>query len=167
MKLTYFTLISLLLFGFSACQETKDLVLEAPMSKITGISDTWKLSKVVQADLLTNIPERSELDLSNLYIGTEPMSISFTADGNYTLTPGTTLNYIGGSGTWSFNNNDYPTQINLVSNGVNTTLQLFAPTREVDNTLEVGAIQYCSVPDNNGVLQATPAVGYMYIFDRQ
>lgn len=163
-----FSFIILTVVTLSSCQETKDFILDSPMSKITGISDTWKLSQVVQIDVLTKIQERREMDISSLSIGADPMTLNFTSDGNYTVNAGSSLNYLGStSGTWSFNDNDYPTQVNINSNGETTVLQLFAPTREIDMQLKIGVFRYCGLPDDNGVLQAEITSGYIYVFDRQ
>lgn len=167
MKYLPFCLL-IFLASLSSCQETQDLVLDPPLSKVVGISDTWRLTQIVQVDFLTKIPERRERDITTLAIGANPMTVSFTTDGNYSLNAGSSLNYLGAeSGTWAFNNNDYPTLINISANGINSELSLYGPTREIDSYLKVGVQRYCNIPDDNGVPQATPTLGYVYIFERQ
>lgn len=93
---------------FSACKREEYTLGEAE-SKKAAIQGTWTLYKVVQKDEIT-CSDRKTLDVSSIFLGANPMTIKFDND-NIVITPGTTPNLFGGtSGTWVFNNDQFPNE---------------------------------------------------------
>lgn len=147
------------------CKEEQDLQLGEPFSKLDGINDTWILASIVQIDGLATDPTKRQLDLPEDFIGDSPMSITFDSTaGTYSVQSGNTiLNLLGDSGTWSFDDDNYPTSISF--NG--TVWNLLAPTRRVDNTLKISTAHYCTIVDDTGAQVPAATVSYIYTFERQ
>ncbi len=161
-----YLILIILAFAFimQTCTKKEPLIGEA-FSHVKGISDTWLLTNVKQTD---EIAESAALDVSDVMLGTDPSKIVFNeADRTYTLTSGTSIQYIPSSGTWAFDDDNYPTNVILTSGGNTYTLNLQKPVREkVDDILEfkyIRPIGDCVVLDKNKV----GAVGYIYTYERK
>jgi len=110
-------LIAILATGLTACQE--DYVLDPAPSKLDGIDGTFTVSQVMQLDPNT-FGEFNSLDITDVFVGDTPAQITFDSEsGSFTYETGTTIDFIGASGSWAFDNNDYPTKITMIE-GVNT-----------------------------------------------
>ncbi len=148
----------------SSCKK-EEFNIGTPYSKVKGISAHWVLKEVWQAD---EIAETPPLNVSSVMVGDVPSTLSFTDQGrNYSMDPGSSVQYIPVSGTWSFDDEEYPTQVVLNNNGENYTLHLKKPVRElVDTTLE---FQYIRPIGNCVSLSGgkTGAVSYIYKYIRQ
>ena len=130
--------------------------LPAPASKVAGIQDDWVLSKVLQFDEIS----QKELDVSTVYLGADPTRINFRISGvdtAYTVVPGTSVNYLGTSGQWRFDDNNYPTKLIVTHDGNTYHLPLLRTIREGDPTLEIKYTKVCSGKN---------VVSYKYIFKR-
>ena len=155
MKRTIGILTTVFLLTLIGCQQNP-LPLDPPPSKIEGIVDTWVLVSVKQVD-----ENSTELDptieVGTLFnIGGETTMI-FNEDGTYSYTQASGFDYIGASGTWSFDDDIYPTLINM-DNGIEMyTLPLLGPTRPQDTELKFEIGRFC-----NGV----NGVSYRYTFNR-
>ncbi len=150
----------------SACTPDEIPPIGEPFSQVKGINGNWQLSSVVQVDELKT-GSGNRLDVSGLTVGDQPAVINFnSSDFKFNVTPGSSKIYFPLSGTWAFDDNDFPSVINLTVNNEVFALQMFSPVREfVDNTMQVKFIRpFCpgvSVPDKTG------AVSYIYTFERQ
>ncbi len=164
MKYISILLISLITFGMLGCQEELPPIGE-PFDKLVGINASFKLIGVTQVDERTKIPDNAQLDISGFFIKNDPPVISFDANAmTYTYTPGDSPNFLGESGSWKFTNDEFPAQANefpenivLTNNGEDLTLVLQKTIREIETTLEFKLVKECD---------DTPAVSYIYIFER-
>lgn len=140
--------------------------LDPPPSKIEGLSGSWSLYSVIQVDEISL--SKGERNLSEFYVGpdsTDLMKVTFnSSDFTFTITPGALgRNYLPSSGTWSFDNNDYPEFIYLEDDlGVTTTLKLQGPTRPQDSQLKFSFQRSCMIDG-----EEKEYVGYRYEFNRE
>ena len=163
-RILFLAAIALIAVVASNCKKT--YTLEPPPSKIEGINGTWELYNVIQVDEVDLA--KAERDISKFYVGdgtTEVMKITFNSeDYTYEITLGEMgKNYLPLSGTWSFDDNDYPEYIFLSDDGGNiTVLKLQSPTRPQDQQLKFSFQRSCTI---NG--EDTEYVGYRYEFNRK
>ena len=157
-------LILAFVFIVQSCTKDEPVIGEA-FSHVKGISDTWVLTSIQQTDELA---ESAPLDVTEVMLGADPSTIVFNeADRSYTLTNGSSIQYLPASGKWAFDDDNYPSNVVLTS-GTNTyTLNLQKPIREkVDNSLEfkyIRPIGDCATLDKGKL----GAVGYIYKYDRK
>jgi len=124
------------------------------------------LYSVKQVDELSLAKE--ERDLSIYYLGNDSenvMSISFkSSDRTFEIELGDHgRNFLPSSGTWSFDNDNFPKYIYLEDdNGVVTTLKLGGPTRPQDQQLKIAFQRSCTVGG-----EVKEYVGYRYEFNRK
>ncbi len=151
-----FVLIAVATFS---CSEDRPK-LGPPSSKLAGINDTWVLTGVEQLD--ENATRNNILDVSSVYIGSIPTEISFDSDSfTYVVIAGTSPNFMGDSGTWSFDDNNYPTLFTITHDGITERCSLNRTVRTVDQTLEFKYSRYCD-PD-----LSKKTVSYNYTFTRK
>jgi hypothetical protein len=166
-KTRYISLIIVVLATALLSQCKKETyTLGPPPSKIAGLNGDWKLYSVVQVDELSLA--KGERNISEFYIdpdSTDVMQVNFNSD-NFTffISLGSIgRNYLPASGTWSFDNNDYPQYIYLEDEaGIITTLKLQGPTRPVDTQLKFSFQRSCIIDG-----EVKEYVGYRYEFNRE
>lgn len=132
--------------------------LGPPSSKLEGINDSFVLEKVIQVDMADALAP--ELDITDAYLGANPMVITFNStDFTWNITENDSPNFMGASGSWAFDDNEYPTLINLTdgSSGITQVLPLDATIRETDNLLKFTFSKGCG---------SDITVGYKYEFRR-
>ena len=162
-KLLSFLCLTMLLVALVGCKDDKPEIGE-PFSKSEGLTaKDWVISEVFLVD--ESNPAKTERNISSFYTNTEnPLAISFNADGSFLVNPGDGLNFFPDAGTWSFDNNDAPRQIVLVSTiGETTIAPLGGPTRINDQQLKINFVKRSCVKE--GVDE--PALGYRLIFNRK
>ncbi len=155
-----------LAFAFNACTPEEIPPIGEPFSQVRGINGNWKLVEVIQVDEL-KAGSGNRLDVSEILIGAQPAMINFSSsDFKFTVTPGSSKVYFPLNGNWAFDDNDFPTVINLTVNNDVFPLQMFSPVREfVDKSLRVKYIRpFCPGVSVSG---KTGAVSYIYTFERQ
>ena len=133
MKPRYIILALLLgvLVSMTGCE--KEYVLEPEPSKLEGINGTFTLSTVTQLDPNT-FGELNSLDVTTVFAGSNPATITFNSDARtFTYDTGTTIDFIGASGTWAFDDDQYPTKITMTANAVSYDLALVNTIRPADN----------------------------------
>lgn len=143
-KFKYWTLLLLMVMGLAACKH-EELVLDPPPSKLDGINDDFALTEVIQVDPLV-IGSANTFDVTRVFTtGGTPVIKFNSADRTYTFTPGaaTDPNYLGTSGTWAFDNNDYPTLIRMNDGTSQYDLTLLHTIRPQDEYLEVQYSRSC------------------------
>ena len=120
MKTTYTSLSAVLILAIgamsiNACKPESTGELGDPFDKIAGMTGTWELSSFTQQDL--NSPVKEIRDLSAFYIdGTvTPLQLTFNADRTYSIALEMGKNYFGEGGTWGFDDDLYPTYLELFS----------------------------------------------------
>lgn len=153
------SLIALLaLVLFSGCKE-EELTLDAPYSKLEGINGSFRLNAVTQVDELTS-STFNEMDLSSFFVRSTPMTISFdNSTMTYAVANADSLpNYLGASGSWAFDDPEYPSSITLTTSmGESVNLALGQTIRPIESQLIFSVERGC----NGG-----KAISYRYTFDR-
>jgi hypothetical protein len=144
--------------SFVGCRPDNPYEIGDPADRVAGLSDTWVISEVIMVDEASLT--KDELDVSDYFLQGETLyTIEFT-ETNYTVTEGAGNNLIGASGTWAFDDVNYPTQIVLTTeSGTELSLSLLAPIREVDQQLRFQVTRGCAAD--------APTVSYNYTFNRQ
>ena len=113
----------------SSCKTSTPEIGE-PFSKIEGLSDDWELIQLKHTDKLSKADENF-VDLSAAFIGATPMQMSFSNDFTFSVSSGSSFNkFPMTSGTWAFDDNDFPTKVLISGNGETVELQLLEPVRE-------------------------------------
>lgn len=154
-----------LLFTLSECKK-KSYTLDPPASKLEGINGSWELANVVQVDEIDLA--KAERDISDFYINegsTNVLEITFnSSDMTFEVVLGDIgKNYLPASGTWSFDDTNFPEYIYLVDEDGNTTvLSLQGPTRPQDQQLKFSFKRFCIIDAVD-----TEYVGYRYEFNRK
>ena len=150
-----YIIVLILFINITACKKERP-TLEPAGSKVEGIQDDWKLFRVMQYDEIS----QKELDVSSVYIGKQPMVLTFKISGTdtaYTNLPGTSVNYLGENGTWHFDNNEFPTTLTIRFDGNDHILKLNRTVRPQDQTLEFKFSKVC---------HGKRVVSYNYTFKR-
>jgi hypothetical protein len=166
-KLKYLSLMLLLLTTVlvSRCNK-KTYSLDPPPSKVEGLNGDWKLYKVIEVDEISLA--KNERDISGFYIGDNTdsvLNITFNSpEKTFFITDGEIgRNYLPSSGTWTFDNDDFPQFLNLIDDeGEITRLKLQGPTRPQDMQLKFSFQRFCIVDD-----EFKEYVGYRYEFNRE
>jgi Domain of unknown function (DUF5004) len=141
-KYQYWTLLLLMVALLSACKPDK-LVLDPPGSKLEGINDNFVLSEVIQVDPFV-IGSGNSMDVTRVFSKGTPPTITFkSADFTYSATAGDGPDYLGASGTWSFDDNEYPTLINMNNGSSQYVLKLLHTIRPQDEYLQVQLERSC------------------------
>jgi hypothetical protein len=151
---------SLLLVG---CKPEPKGEVGTPFDKVAGFSGTWKITSFTQQDL--NNPIKETRDLSDFYVveGEEPIALTFNSDKTYSVQLGPGKNYFGEGGSWSFDNNDYPSFLLLYTATDTLQLSLGSVVREFDNDLSLRLPRTCTDSEGN----VTNTVIYSFNFARQ
>ena len=146
------------LLAGSGCKKDRP-ELELPGSKLEGIASTWELVEVIQVDIASI--QQKKLNVSEAFIGSKAMKISFNSVAfTYSVEPGIGPNYLGNSGIWAFDNNQYPTIITLTTDsGEKKVLPLVKTIRSVDQFLNFSYSRKCTNDVN-------PYVAYEFKFVR-
>lgn len=164
-KIIIVALPLILLLGLNNCKK-KTYTLDPPASKVEGLGGDWELYSVVIIDEIDLA--KAERDISQFYISDSSTSVlkaSFTsADRSFEITPGSMgKNYLPTSGTWSFDDDNYPSYIFLKDDdGIVTRLKLQGPTRPQDQKLKFSFNRFCEIDAVD-----TEYVGYRYEFNRK
>lgn len=149
---------------FQACKPEIEGELGTPFDKAEGLSATpWVFTSAAVIDEFN--PSRPRKDITSFYTaGEQLLTLNFNADGTFTAVSGSGKNPFPEAGTWSFDNNETPRELLLESGGVITQARLSAPTRVVDQVLEIEFVQRQCV-DETG--QEKPVLSYAFTFNRQ
>ena len=132
-------ILAIVAIAFNACKPESTGELGDPFDKVAGMSGTWELSSFTQQDL--NSPVKETRNLSAFYIdGTvTPLQLTFNADRTYSVALEMGKNYFGEGGTWGFDDDLYPTYLELFSTTDTLVYNLGGMVREFDQQL---AIEY-------------------------
>ena len=144
MKTTYTSLsavltLAIMAMAINAGKPESTGELGDPFDKVAGMTGTWELISFTQQDL--NSPVKETRDLSAFYIdGTvTPLQLTFNADRTYSIALEMGKNYFGEGGTWGFDDDLYPTYLELFSTNDTLVYNLGGMVREFDQQL---AIEY-------------------------
>lgn len=131
--------MAIVAMAINGCKPESTGELGDPFDKVAGMTGTWELSSFTQQDL--NSPVKETRDLSAFYIdGTvTPLQLTFNADRTYSIALEMGKNYFGEGGTWGFDDDLYPTYLELFSTTDTLVYNLGGVVREFDQQL---AIEY-------------------------
>lgn len=162
-KIYLFSCLMMLIVATQSCKDDEPEIGE-PFSKIEGLTATdWIISEVFLVD--ESNPAKPERNISNFYTGgTNLLSISFKSDYTFIVAPGDGLNFFPDAGTWSFDNNDAPKEIILVStDDVTTVAPLGGSTRISDQQLKINFVKRSCAEGG----EEKAALGYRLVFNRK
>ena len=136
-----------------------------PFDKLEAINGTWKLIEVIQIDEIDDDEASKRLDVSSILIGTDPAEFSIDSGSkSYTIETGTSRLVIASSGSWSFDDDEFPSEIILNNMEV---LKMQSSIRPFDTELRVlytrpkGDCLDVNFADLEGY------ISYEYVFERQ
>ena len=143
MKILNLVLIIGLGASLIGCKPESTVPIGEPGSKLEGIDATWSIVAVQIVD--NNTINGDSISLTNYYTDGEVPTIAFDSETKqYSVSDGGKRNFFGTSGTWEFDDPDYPTLINLTTDeGVQRTLTLTSTVRPQDPRLRVNFERQC------------------------
>jgi hypothetical protein len=151
------TLLITLLFAltFGACKKDRPKIGDV-QSKVDGIAATWTIKNVMVKDMRD--PLQTSLDITPFYKKSNPMRITFTISKTYSVQAGDGKNVFGTSGTWAFDDDQFPTEIRLTSNGNTIVMPLVNTIRPSDKLLK---LDYSNIDCGERVISK-----YLFTFER-
>ena len=158
-KIATITLVFSVLF--SACNKDFDPNLPPLGDPAVALNGTWKLQTITQTDQVIKAKEKPSLDITEFVLNGGAVTASFNNTTKaYTLTSTARVNYLGTSGTFAFDDPNYPTKIVLTdAAGKKSNLTLGAALRpeRASNLL----LRYDRMKNGK------PSVSYNYTFVKQ
>lgn len=164
--LKIFTFSIVLAIALVSCEPVQYGKIGVPFSKLESVEGTWVATKVIQVDetAVSQGGLYQEMDLTDLYNFTS-YSITFNLDADtlpstFSVSTAGAPSFIDTMGTWSFNDNDFPSEIHFThpdSADITSKLYLIAPPRD-QNPLRVKFLRFS---------KEKLIVSYQYIFERQ
>ena len=135
-------LVSASLF-FSGCKPTTEGEIGDTFDKVQGMIGTWELSSFTQQDL--NSPVKETRDLSAFFIDgvSTPIQLTFQEDRTYNVAIETGKNYFGEGGTWGFDDDLYPTFLELYALTDTLSYNLGGMVREFDQSMRIEYRREC------------------------
>lgn len=161
MQLNYMTgmkklLLLLMITGIALQACKKEPKIYDPSSKLDGINATWVLNKVTQTD---PSDKDNPLDISYVYTEGNPIELTInSSDLSYSFNQSNPI-FMGNNGTWKFDDNDFPTQIEITHDGKTDVLPLLRTVRAVDAVLTFQLDKFCD--------GGTKTTSYQYTFIRK
>lgn len=146
----------------ASCRPEKFKDIGDPASKTAGIQANWILAHAYVIDEAFATPDK--LEITDFYKTKALPTLNITATGFTALTTGVVKNYFGtGKGTWTFDDNTYPTKVYLNYNdNSKDTFMLAGTIRTTDQALKLKKTYYYT---KNGVKKI--AYSYIWEFTRQ
>ena len=140
---------STLIFALNSCKPEVSGELGEPFDKVEGMIGTWELQAFTQQDL--NSPIKETRDLSDFFLDgiATPLQITFAANRNYSVAIELGKNYFGEGGTWGFDDDLYPSYLQLYT--VSDTLQynLGGMVRSFDQSMRIEYRRDCNDAPTN------------------
>lgn len=164
MKTSKYLVLSFLVAFAFGCEDDDIPPIGEPFDKAEGLAATdWIVAEAYLVD--QSNPANPERDVSVFYTESEnQLELSFDIDGTFEVVPGDGLNFFPESGTWSFDDPDYPRNLILVSpQGAETIAPLGGPTRISDQQLKIIFTKRTCTVDG----EEKPALGYRLVFNRK
>lgn len=133
--------------------------LEPAGSKLDGIHAEWQLFEVQVVDVASL--QEARIEVTEAFSNGDPMTMKFNSDNfTYEIVKGNSPSYFGDGGTWAFDDNEYPSEITLTTNGgKEIVLPLVRTIRPIDPYLNFSYQRLCSKEDK-------PYIGYEFKFVR-
>jgi hypothetical protein len=138
-----------------------------PIDRKEQVTGNWKVTTMIQRDLLTDNPDVATFDITSIYSFTQ-YTLTLNADGSFTTSnPGNAPEFVISSGTWAFDDDQFPSAIILSGSGSSSVLDFGSLNSLTDrNELEVIFTRKVLIPDNEGVEHEEDAIGYEYTLSR-
>ena len=163
-RILYITLIITLIAG-SGCRPEIGGDLGDGWDHVKGMIGSWKLKEFIQQDL--NSPIKEERDLTHMYAadGVTPLELTFNHNPrDYSTSIEMGKNFFGDSGSWSFDDDLYPSFLYL-DTGIDTlSFDLGRMVREIDSEMHLEIQGGCR---NDWDIITTETVIYKFVFERQ
>jgi hypothetical protein len=161
-----YTVITLLAIVLVSCIEEFGGTGESADRK-EQVTGSWKVITMVQRDLLTDNPDVASFDITSVYSFTQ-YTLTLNADGSFTTSnPGNAPEFVISSGTWAFDDDQFPSAIILSGSGSTSVLDFGSLNSLTDrNELEVTFTRKVLIPDNDGIEHAEDAIGYEYTLSK-
>lgn len=160
----YLTLVIALIAG-SGCRPEIGGDLGDGWDHVKGMVGSWQLKEFRQQDL--NNPVKAERDLTHMYTadGVSPLELTFgQSPREYSTSIEMGKNFFGDGGSWSFDDDLYPSLL-FLDTGVDTlSFDLGKMVREIDNEMELEIQGGCR---NDWGIITTETVIYKFVFERQ
>jgi hypothetical protein len=137
------------LLMFSSCKPDVTGELGEPFDKIKGMVGTWQLAAFTQQDL--NSPVQEVRDLSLFYTDgmVTPMQITFNENRAYSVAIELGKNYFGEGGTWGFDDESYPSFLQLYTSTDTLEYNLGSMVRVFDESMRIEYRRSCvNTPTN-------------------
>lgn len=152
-------ILSLLLTGMLACRPEPYEDIGQNYSLTEGIDGSWSLQKVEIEDLTLPVPEGR--DITDYYLSDGSLDIQFDAETRtYTVSnPESPGNIFGSSGTFTFDDPEFPEDMSLTHSGGTITLSLTNMVRSIDNDMGLIRQRYKCGDER-------PYVNYRFTFNR-
>ena len=118
--------------------------LGEPFDKVQGMIGTWQLQAFTQQDL--NSPVKEVRDLSLFYMDSfvTPLQITFNENMEYTVALELGKNYFGEGGTWGFDDEAYPSYLQLYTAEDTLEYNLGSMVRIFDESLQIEYRRNCT-----------------------
>jgi Domain of unknown function (DUF5004) len=151
----------LILVVAGSCKKDVIPPIGEPASKLAGINATWRLTKVEQFDEKV-AGDSKTFDITSFFTTGAAPTIQFdSAAKTFQYNAGTAPNFLGVSGLWRFDDDNYPTVILVKEStaGRERSWVLGGPTRPVDTQLKLRI--------SRNACAADASYAYLFTFTRQ
>ena len=137
------------LFMFNSCKPETNGELGEPFDKVEGMIGTWELQAFTQQDL--NSPIKETRDLSDFYLDgiATPLQITFDANRDYAVAIELGKNYFGEGGTWGFDDDLYPSYLQLYTATDTLEYNLGGMVRTFDQFMRIEYRRDCNTAPTN------------------
>lgn len=163
-RTVYITLIIAIVAG-SGCRPEVGGELGDGWDHVKGITGTWQIKEFVQQDL--NSPVKEERDLTQMYVadGVTPLQLTFgQSPRDYSAEIEIGKNFFGDAGSWSYDDDIYPSFLYLETATDTLTFNMGRMVREIDNEMQLEIWGGCR---NEWDIITTETVIYKFVFERQ
>jgi hypothetical protein len=145
----FFLLLGTGICFLGSCKPETNGDIGDPFDKVQGMVGTWELSSFTQQDL--NSPVKEVRDLSAFFIDgiVTPIQLTFGEDRSYGVAIETGKNYFGPGGTWGFDDDLYPTFLQLYTATDTLSYNLGGMVREFDQTMRIEYRRECEATETN------------------
>ena len=135
--------------AFSGCKPETNGEVGDPFDKVQGMIGTWELTSFSQQDL--NSPVKETRDLSSFFIDgvSTPIQLTFAEDRSYSVAVEMGKNYFGEGGNWGFDDDLYPTFLELYSSTDTLSYNLGGMVRNFDQTMRIEYRRECGTASTN------------------
>lgn len=126
-------LISLAVAALASCRPERRGELGPDPDLAFGIVGRWKVAELSITDFKSPLGDELSVSEDLATLGA-PLEITFNADNTYQVNnPGKIPHKFGTSGTWGFNNPEFPSRMGIINNnGETDTIHLRSMARDFD-----------------------------------